>query len=311
VATENELRPDEALAVFLGVRPLQPREFRMLRNVIEDVSGIHLSEDKRALLVGRLTRRLRELHVPNFTAYHARIVGGDDDELVHMLDRISTNETHFFREPRQFDFLRREVFPGWARQARLGERPTSVRAWSAASSTGEEVYTLAMVMLDAFPRGGGWHIDILGTDLSTRVLARAREATWPLEKASEIPPEYLRRYMMRGRQRHEGLMRAGTALREVTRFERVNLNAATYDVKGPFDLIFCRNVLIYFSSATRRRVVEQLLRHLAPGGYLFVGHAESLIDEASSVTLVGPGVYRAAAGAAGRAAERVPGSQRS
>ncbi len=270
-----------------SVQPLSRSEFAAFQDLIQREAGIFLSEVKEALLVGRLSRRLRELGLPSFAAYH-RLVQEDETERVRMLDAICTNETHFFREPRQFEFLERQVFPAWRAEAERGERTRTVRAWSAACSTGEEPFSVAMLLLDHLP---GWNVEILATDLSTRVLEKARAALFPLERSAEIPPEYLKRFMLRGVGPQEGRMKAGPELRAVVRFQRLNLNDESYAAPQGLDLVFCRNVLIYFRPETKARVVERLLRHLAPRGHLFLGHAESASGLAVRVRSVGPNVY--------------------
>ena len=270
-----------------SMQPLSRSEFAAFQGLIQREAGIFLSEVKEALLVGRLSRRLRELGLRNFGAYH-RLVQEDETERVRMLDAICTNETHFFREPRQFEFLERQVFPAWRAEAERGERTRTVRAWSAACSTGEEPFSVAMLLLDHLP---GWNVEILATDLSTRVLEKARAALFPLERSAEIPPEYLKRFMLRGVGPQDGRMKAGPELRAVVRFQRLNLNDESYAAPQALDLVLCRNVLIYFRPETKARVVERLLRHLSPRGHLFLGHAESASGLGVRVRSVGPNVY--------------------
>jgi chemotaxis protein methyltransferase CheR len=273
---------------------ITPREFALFQSLILREAGIYLSEAKQALVVGRLARRLRALGLRSFAASHA-VVREDEAERVRMLDCISTNETHFFREPRQFEFLERTVFPDWESRAAAGLRARRVRAWSAGCSTGEEPYSLAMALLERFPPSAGWEIDILATDLSTRVLERARAAVWPMSKASEIPPRHLKAFMLRGVGSQQGRLKAGPEIRALVRFERLNLNDDGEAAPGPFDLVFCRNVLIYFDAPSKRRVVHRLLERLAPEGYLFLGHAESLTGLTERARSVGPTVYASAA----------------
>ena len=240
--------------------------------------------------MGRLSRRLRELGGTSFRTY-LRQVEEDATERMRMLDALCTHETHFFREPRHFEFLEREVLPEWRARGDTGSGAgRRVRVWSAGCSTGEEPYTLAMVLRHHLPAEEGWRIDILATDLSTRILERARQALFPMEKAAEIPRPYLRAYMLRGTGSQEGWMKAGPELRELVRFQRVNLNDG-HGVTGHFDLLFCRNVLIYFDMASKARAVERLLGHLSPRGLLFLGHAESLTSLTGRVRTVMSTVY--------------------
>ena len=275
---------------------LTEQEFTLFQRLILREAGIYLSEAKRALLVGRLIRRVRELELPTFGAYYARIAGGDAQELVRLLDAIATNETHFFREPKQFELLEDRVCSEWLVEAAAGRRARRVRVWSAACSTGEEPYSIAMVLLDRL--GEDWDVEIVASDLSTKVLDRAAQAVFPMGRADEIPEHYRRRYMLRGIGPEEGNCRAGKAARTPVRFERINLNDDEYPVTGMFDAIFCRNVLIYFDSPSRVRVIERLTRRLVPGGYLFLGHAESAARTATDLRPVMPAVYQRRAVAA-------------
>ncbi|HET6764667.1 MAG TPA: protein-glutamate O-methyltransferase CheR [Longimicrobiaceae bacterium] len=264
-------------------------DFSRFQALVYREAGIHLAPCKKPLLAGRLSRRMRELGISSLAQYYRR-VGEQPDELVRMLDAISTNETHFFREPAHFDVLRSRILPAWQAEAAAGRRPRRLRAWSAACSTGQEPYTLAMVLLDHLG-GDGWEIEVQGTDLSTRVLETARGAVWPLDLAREIPRPYLKKYMLRGTGSQADRMMAGPEIRALVRFSRLNLNADDYAVQGQFDLIFCRNVLIYFDAASKRRVVDRLVDRLAPGGLLFMGHAESLTTVTTRVRPVLPTVY--------------------
>lgn len=265
-------------------------EFERFQRLIHREAGIYLGETKHALLIGRLARRVRELGLQSFTAYY-RAVEGDRAELVQLLDAIATNETYFFREPQQFEVLERQICDEWRAAALAGARPRRVRIWSAACSTGEEPYSLAMVLHRRLALEG-WAISILASDLSTRALRRAQVGTWPLERTRGIPERYLRAYMLRGIGPEAGNARVGPEVRDLVTFARINLADDPYPVTGPFDAIFCRNVLIYFDAASRRRVIERLRGYLAPGGFLFLGHAESLAGWSEGVQSILPAVYR-------------------
>lgn len=273
----SEKRDAHASDVFLEFQPktITEREFLRFQELIHRVSGIWLTHAKSALLVGRLSKRLRHLGLQTFSEYY-RVVTADPKEQTCMLDAISTNETRFFREPAQFEFLKERVFPQWQTDAARRVRNRKIRVWSAGCSTGQEPYSLAMTLCHHFPAAAGWEIEIVGTDLSSRALAIARGATWEFAACSEIPENYLKAFMLRGCRGQEGRIKAGPEIRSVVSLARVNLNEAEYAVNGPFDLIFCRNVLIYFDRGDRERIVRRLLSYLSPTGYLFVGHAESL-----------------------------------
>jgi chemotaxis protein methyltransferase CheR len=270
--------------------PLTEREFKGYQRLVYREAGIWLSPAKKALLVGRLSRRLRELGGLSFGAYLRR-VEEDAAERLRLLESLCTHETHFFRESQHFELLEREVLPRWRARGDTGSgEGRRVRVWSAGCSTGEEPFSLAMVLRHHLPAEEGWDIQILATDLSTRVLERARQALWPVQKAEEIPKRYLRAYMLRGVGGQEGRMKAGPELRALVRFQQVNLNDG-HGLVGRFDLVFCRNVLIYFDAASRARAMERLLGHLSPHGMLFLGHAESLSGHGGQVCTVMPTVY--------------------
>jgi len=269
---------------------LAVEEFQLFQALVLRESGIHLGEKNRAMLVSRLWKRLRALELNSFSAYYRR-VKADPDEMVLMLDCICTNETHFFREPAAFECLRNSVFPEWVADADAGKRGKTIRVWSAACSTGEEAYSLAMTLLTHFPPSAGWKIEVVGTDLSTKVLARASAAIWPVERISGVPVEYQRNFLLKGFGPEKGKIKAVEELRKVVRFQRLNLTQEPLPVTGPFDLIFCRNVLIYFQWETKIKVVDRLGKHLTHSGYLFLGHAESLHGVADKLQFVAPKVF--------------------
>jgi chemotaxis protein methyltransferase CheR len=276
-------------------KPLSDREFMLFQKLIYRAAGIYLSDAKKALVEGRLSRRVRELGMSSFSAYYEHLSSEKSGaELGEMLDRISTNETHFFREARQFAFLEQQVFPEWQAQAMRISRSKRIRVWSAGCSTGEEPYSIAMILLDHFPPRTGWQIEILATDLSHRALRAARAAVWPIGKAKQIPPKYLKQFMLRGTSAQAGNMKAAAKLTALMRFEQVNLNDSVPPGLEPFDLIFCRNVLIYFDSRSRARVIHRLVDTLVPEGYLLVGHAESLTGMTKHLQYAMPTVYRRA-----------------
>ncbi len=293
-----------------GTHRVSDREFDLFQRLIYRESGIYLIPAKKALLEALLARRLRELGLNSFEAYYRHILQVDHaNELVVLLDHISTNETHFFREPKQFKFLENEVFPAWKEGGRAAGGTRHIRVWSAACSSGEEPYSIAMMLWDHFPPGSGWNFEILATDLSTRVLRTGAAGVWPIAKASEIPQDYLKKYMLKGTGEQSGKMKAGAELRSVIRFERVNLNDVEYAVPGNLDLIFCRNVLIYFDSQSRARVVQRLVDRLAPNGFLFVGHAESLTGVTDRVRYAVPTIYTTAAKPEVAMAPTIPDNQ--
>ena len=277
--------------------------FAQFRVLIHREAGIALNDGKKSLLISRVAGRLRELGVASFAEYFKLVEDpASTDERGRLLDRICTNETHFFRDPRQFLFLNDDLFPRLeAQAARTGRR--RVRAWSAACSTGEEPYSIAMAMLHHFPPSSGWQVEIVASDLSNKVLAAARAGLWPIEKSGDIPLHYRKAFMLRGTGSQAGKMKVGPELRDVVSFTRLNLNEPVYPVTGEFDLIFCRNVLIYFDRDSKAKVVDRLLSHLAPDGCLFLGYAETTTTLTDRLVSVGPNVY--ARVPAGNSAEAV------
>lgn len=271
-------------------REISEKDFKRFQELIYRESGIWLGRSKTTLLVGRLAKRLRRHGLKSFKAYYELVVNSPE-ERIQMFDAISTNETHFFREPKHFELLKSAIFPKWEQQASTGRRSRKIRVLSAGCSTGQEPYSLAMVLLDHFPSTSGWEIEIMATDLSTRVVEIADRGIWPAEKATEIPRPYLNAFMLKGFAGQAGKIKAGPEIRSLIQFFRVNLNQPAYPFVGRFDLIFCRNVLIYFDMNSREQVVGRLAGFLSPGGYFFVGHAESLHARNNLLRSVVPTVY--------------------
>jgi chemotaxis protein methyltransferase CheR len=264
-------------------------EFALFQALILREAGINLGLAKKPMLVGRVMRRVNALKLRSFGDYYRYAVQDRAGEMVRLLDAICTNETWFFRNPKHFSFVRDTLCPAWIAEADTGKRRRRISAWSAAASTGEEPFSLAMVLLDALP---GWDLQILATDLSTRVLDRALEATWVIEKSGDIPFPYLKRYMLRGTGTQAGKMQARSNVRSLITFRRLNLNDELWriDAEAQFDLVFCRNVLMYFDVACRERALRRIIGRLAPTGYLFLGDAEGL-NGFEAMRHVAPSLY--------------------
>lgn len=259
------------------------QEFDRLRRFFEQASGIHLSDSKRELVCGRLAKRLRQLTLPSYREYLAFIEQPDHAEERQMaIDLLTTNETHFFREPKHFERLRSEV------QARL-QRGLSgpLRIWSAACSTGEEPYSLAMTLAELL---GDRPWQIVASDLSTKVLADAQRAIYGRQRAEEVPRQIAVRYMLEGYDECEGLYQIDPALCKRVSFRQINLMEPLPRMDA-FDFVFLRNVLIYFDTAAKRRIVESVVSRLKPGGLLFIGHSETLAGVTDCVKQVVPTVY--------------------
>jgi chemotaxis protein methyltransferase CheR len=271
---------------------VSPAVFQKFQKLIYSETGIWLGSSKTALLCGRLFRRLRELGITSLETYYERVARPElHEERARMIDAITTNETRFFREPRQFEFLMQKVFPRWRADVERGSRSKRVRIWSAGCSSGEEPYTLAMLLERHLPSAEGWEARILATDISNRVLEKARKGVYPIARSPELPQDLLHRFMLRGMAERQGEMKVKIELQKLIDFRRLNLDQESDLSEGPFDAIFCRNVLIYFDVASKRRVVASLLRHLTANGFLFVGHAENLNSVSPQLRSLEPSTY--------------------
>ena len=257
-------------------------EFARFQRFIFDAAGISLSSSKKALVSGRLAKRLQHCGLDSYGAYFQLLSSGQaPDEVQTAVDLLTTNETYFFREIKHFDFLREQALDA-------AKRSQPFRVWSAASSTGEEAYSIAMVLADCLT-STPW--EVLGSDISSRVLLGAAAGHYSQERARHIPPAYLRRYCLKGTGAHAGTLLIDRNLRSKVRFTQVNLNAALPQL-GSFDLIFLRNVMIYFNDETKRQVVARVLSLLKPGGHFCVGHSESLNGITQAVQPLAPSIYR-------------------
>ncbi len=294
-------RQSEGCDDFKPPLSVSPALYRKFQKLIYVETGIWLGSSKKALLCGRLFRRLLALGLPSLERYYERVAEPDaQEERARMIDAITTNETRFFREPRQFEFMVEQVFPRWGMAAEQGLRSKRVRMWSAGCSSGEEPYTLAMLLAEHLPARDGWDTRLLATDISTRMLEKARKGIYDLARSAELPKALLRRFMLRGFADQQGQMKVSAAIQQMVDFRRLNLNQEPYLIEGPFDAILCRNVLIYFDAASKRRVVANLLSHLAADGFLFVGHAENLTSVSGELRSIEPTIYTRIRAAADR-----------
>ncbi|MDH2435425.1 protein-glutamate O-methyltransferase CheR [Pokkaliibacter sp. MBI-7] len=260
---------------------LSNREFEQFRGLIYEIAGISMADSKKQLVAGRLNKRLRYFGIGSYTDYF-KLLMKDKNELQNAVDLLTTNETYFFREPKHFEFLAEKL----RSELRSGAQP--LRIWSAACSSGEEPYTLALLLADTVPTRP-W--EILASDISTRILDKARKGLYPLLDAEGIPKDLLYRYGLKGTGCHDGFFTIDNALRKRVQFRQINLNNPLPDV-GIFDVIFLRNVMIYFDVETKRQVVQRLCTRLRPGGYFFVSHSESLHGISDELRAVRPSIYR-------------------
>ena len=272
----------------LSKTPLSWTEFQAFRGWLYAEAGIQLADAKQALVAGRLDKRLRALGMKSFQEYFDFINGAgsgrtktDAQKQEHQmaLDLLTTNETYFLREKAHFDFLKNNVLPKW--------RQRSLHCWSAASSSGEEAYTLAMLLADHHV--GEWRIT--GTDLSSRVVLQAQQAIYQMDRAKNIPQTWLHKFCLKGIQDKAGTFRMASEIRQKVNFKQANLQQSQREI-GPFDVIFLRNVMIYFDLESKKKVINNVIDRLKPDGYLIIGHAESLNGVSEQIQLVSPSIYK-------------------
>jgi chemotaxis protein methyltransferase CheR len=269
-----------------GLPELGTRELDQIRRLMETTTGVHLTEAKGALVMARLGRRLRELRLQSYREYMAHLAANPESETAELVDRLLTNETRLFREGWQFEYLEHTIIPQWRTEE--GSLPgRRRRIWSAACSTGEEPASLAAVMDQHFPGGAGTRVEILATDLSAKALSAAKTLTFPQSRAVEVPSAFARHFEEAGGDR----VRLRPSAAKFISFQAMNLLAPNVPASS-FDLVLCRNVLIYFTRETKRLVIDHMWRALKPGGYLFVGHAESLVGVIEGQRPVKPAIYR-------------------
>lgn len=270
---------------------LSKRDYARLRDLVHQQTGIVLGLEKRTMLEGRIRRRLRELSLSSFGAYCDYLFShqGLKDEMVPFIDVVTTNKTDFFREPRHFEFLASKALPDLS-VGSLAGRPLSI--WSAGCSTGEEPYTLAMVLSEYARSEADFRFRILATDVSTIVLRKAALGIYTNGEVEPVPPALRKKYLMRGREPGSTRVRIIAGLRRLVDFQRLNFMERDYGLGKKFHAIFCRNVLIYFDRPTQEQILQKLCLHLLPGGYLFVGHAETLHEMDLPLVPVAPALYK-------------------
>jgi chemotaxis protein methyltransferase CheR len=276
-----------------GLDHLSGRDFQRLAKFIQEYSGIKMPATKKTMVEGRLRKRVGAGGFANFTEYcrHVFDDGGMDTECLALIDAVTTNKTEFFREADHFRALVELVLPSLLAERRNGSI-TPIKVWCTASSIGAEPYTLAMVLADESRRLDGFRFSILGTDISTKVLKTAALGIYPEEMIAPVPIDMRRRYLLRSKSNSRGLVRIVPELRRMVQFGRLNLMDESYPVDRGLDIVFCRNLLIYFDKPTQQAVLTRLCDHLRPGGYLFLGHSESLAGFGLPLSTVGTTVFR-------------------
>ena len=272
---------------------LSDGEFARFSRLIHDVAGIKLPPVKKTMLDGRLRRRLRAVGAGSFAEYFDYLSSpeGQAMELHNMLDAVSTNKTDFFREPKHFQWLSERVLPEITGRLRKG-RGRRIRVWSAGCATGKEPYTLAMVLAEFCDLHQDIDYSILATDISTVALAKARLAIYEDFKIEPVPIALRNKYLLRGDGERQGYHRVVPRLRRKVDFRRLNFMDAVFELGEPLDIIFCRNVIIYFDKQTQVELFKKFYRHLKPGGYLFIGHSESLLGIDGKMRRVAPTIFQ-------------------
>jgi chemotaxis protein methyltransferase CheR len=265
---------------------LRDEDFNFISAFVFERCGIVLGANKRQLVYGRLLRRLRELGLGSFAQYVARLREQPDDELDPLASAISTNVTSFFRENHHFEFLAQEMLPALA-----GQPNPRIRIWSAGCSSGEEPYSIAMVLAEVLGNRAPSIARVLATDLSVRALGVAKQGMYPLDRLQGISEQRRKRWFLSGRGGNDGQAMVVQDVRDLVQFKQLNL-LHDWPIKGPLDAIFCRNVVIYFDNPTKQRLFARYAQLLAPGGYLFLGHSESLHGMSDAFDLVGRTIYR-------------------
>ena len=269
---------------------LSTEEFNLIRQLVYDRFGIHLNEQKKSLVVERLQKTLRVGRFESFRAYYEHVVNDRSGQAVlELIDRISTNHTSFFREKDHFVFMQTTWLPALKKKV-LQSGARNVRIWSAGCSSGEEPYTIAMLLADLFEsESAGWDLGVLATDISTTVLEKAQAGIYSDTQLESVPDTYKRKYF---KQAGDGLYTVTPAIKNLILFRRLNLMNKEYPFKGQFQIIFCRNVMIYFDEPVREGLLERYHRYLEPNGYLFIGHSESIGRDNKYFRFIRPAIYQ-------------------
>ncbi len=271
---------------------LTDKEYNLLAKFIYDRSGINLGDNKKELVKARLMKRIKFLRLESFRDYYEYLMADSTgEEIVKMLDAISTNVTSFFREKQHFKYLYSSALAEIT-STKLSQKSNRIRIWSSACSSGEEPYTIAMIIHEFFQSLAGWDMKLLATDISTAALSLAKEGVYDREKTRIIPLTYLEKYFTKVFKDSRIVYEVSQKLKDLIAFRRLNLMDEYFPFNGKFDIIFCRNVMIYFDKQTQEKLVNKFYRYLEPGGYLFIGHSESLIGTNLHMKPVAPAIYR-------------------
>lgn len=267
---------------YTPLQPLADAEFYFFRQWLFQNSGITLNDSKKSLVSGRLNKRIARLGMNSFSAYLKLIRSGDQQEAQVLLNILTTNETYFFREHKHFEFMQSIVLPEF-------KRAEKISVWSAAASTGEEAYTVALLLADQLGMARPW--SIIGTDINTEVLNCGRRGIYPIDAVEKIPAEYRKKYCLKGKGKDLGFFQIGSELRQRVNFHQHNL-MQPFRSGERFNLVFLRNVLIYFDLEEKKNILAHVMDNMVPGGWLLVGHSESITGYSDRIKQYQPGCYR-------------------
>jgi len=264
------------------------KEFKFISDLVGERTGIVLSSAKRQMVYGRLSRRLRQLKMTKFSDYCDMLTSGHEEELIEFTNAITTNLTAFFRENHHFEYLKSTVLPEIIRNNAGSKR---IRIWSAGCSSGEEPYSIAMCVREALPKSSGWDVKILATDLDSNMVQRGKNGVYTAERVEGLTPARMKKWVKKGKGENADKVRMSDELRELITFKELNLMEG-WPIKGPFDFMFCRNVVIYFNKDTQRILFDRYADLLAPKAHLFIGHSESLNKVTDRFELLGKTIYQ-------------------
>ena len=275
------------MVTIAGIQGLQDREFYLIKDIVYKESGIRLTEMKKALVQSRLMKRLRELKMGDYQDYCRYLDENYAHEVVNLINCITTNKTDFFREPKHFEFMKTVFLPEFEQAG--GKQ---LRIWSAGCSTGAEPYSIAATLLDYYAGKRMPDVKILATDIDTQVLQKGEAGLYRVDEIESMDVALLKRYFMRGTGASQGMFKVKDSMKRLVHFGRLNLLDDAYPMKGQFNIIFCRNVIIYFDSESRRRLFDKLHAFLHDNGYLIMGHSETLAGLTNRFRFLGNTIYK-------------------
>ena len=264
------------------------KEFKFISQLVGERTGIVLSDAKRQMVYGRLSRRLRQLKLTKFSDYCDILTSGHEDELIEFTNAITTNLTAFFRENHHFEHLKDTVLPALIKKNAATKR---LRIWSAGCSSGEEPYSIAMCVREMLPKSSGWDVKILATDLDSNMVQRGKDGVYTTERVEGLTAARMKKWVKRGKGENSDKVRMSDDLREIITFKELNLMEG-WPMKGPFDFMFCRNVVIYFNKETQRQLFDRYADLLTDGAHLYIGHSESLNKVTDRFDLLGKTIYQ-------------------